>query len=316
MAADGVTAPDAKANDLAKDRAASPDRIAATPTAAAAAAPVSGALGAKTKIGDHMKARLAAVASGAPRTTARAAAAAPKDATKDATAAEPSIASPGAKARALLKDRAAARQSATPAKDQAAAAEPSATRAGAKRGHAPLRPAPPQRAGKAVPSAPAANTRGGAVAKDRPQARATRPSDLLEPVLATAKDAATTGSWTEHLVLFLRVMAAVSLVEGIYHWAALCGIGAPAGGGFEQHTVAWRTATVFFAVIDLVAGVGLWLAAAWGAVVWLTAVVSMAVVEVFFPQVYGGSVFIVLVELALVGAYLWLAIVAARERPA
>ncbi len=135
-------------------------------------------------------------------------------------------------------------------------------------------------------------------------------------MLATAKDAATAGSWTEYLVLFLRVMAAVSLMEGIYHWAALCGIGAPAGGGFEQHTVAWRTATVFFAVIDLVAGVGLWLAAAWGAVVWLTAVVSMAVVEVFFPQVYGGSIFIVLVELALVGAYLWLAIVAARERPA
>jgi uncharacterized membrane protein (DUF2068 family) len=96
----------------------------------------------------------------------------------------------------------------------------------------------------------------------------------------------------------------------------LSGIGAPADGGFEQHTVAWRTATVFFAVIDLVAGVGLWLAAAWGAVVWLTAVVSMAVVEVFFPQVYGGSIFIVLIELALVGAYLWLAIVAARERPA
>ena len=50
----------------------------------------------------------------------------------------------------------------------------------------------------------------------------------------------------------------------------------------------WQTATVFFAVIDLVAAVGLWLAAAWGAVVWLTACVSMAAVEVFFPQVYGG----------------------------
>ena len=45
----------------------------------------------------------------------------------------------------------------------------------------------------------------------------------------------------------------------------------------------WQTATVFFAVIDLVAAVGLWLAAAWGAVVWLTACVSMAAVEVFFP---------------------------------
>jgi hypothetical protein len=46
--------------------------------------------------------------------------------------------------------------------------------------------------------------------------------------------------------------------------------------------------------------------------VWLTAVVSMAVVEVFFPQVYGGSVFVVLVESTLLAIYLWLAIFAAR----
>jgi Family of unknown function (DUF6163) len=138
---------------------------------------------------------------------------------------------------------------------------------------------------------------------------------MLEPVHA-GKAAGAAGSWAEYLVLFLRIMAAVSLVKGLYHWAAVCGIGAPADGGFEAHTVAWQTATVFFAVIDLVAAVGLWLAAAWGAVVWLTSVVSMAVVEVFFPQVYGGNLLIVLAEATLLGAYLWLAIFAAREQPA
>jgi uncharacterized membrane protein (DUF2068 family) len=96
----------------------------------------------------------------------------------------------------------------------------------------------------------------------------------------------------------------------------VCDIGAPLDAGFETHTVAWRTATVFFAVIDLVAAVGLWLAAPWGAVVWLTSVVSTAVVEVFFPHVYGGSIYIVLVEATLLCVYLWLAIFAARERPA
>ena len=143
-----------------------------------------------------------------------------------------------------------------------------------------------------------------------------RPSDLLEPVHAADQNAKASGSWAEYLVLFLRVMAAISLIKGLYHWAAVCGIGAAADGGFEAHTVAWRTATVFFAVLDLVAAVGLWLAAPWGAVVWLTSVVSMAVVELFFPQVYGGSTFIVIVEMTLLGVYLWLAIVAARERPA
>jgi Family of unknown function (DUF6163) len=142
----------------------------------------------------------------------------------------------------------------------------------------------------------------------------TRPSDLLEPVRA-GKTVTPAGSWAEYLVLFLRIMAAVSLVKGLYHWTQVCGIGAPADEGFESHTVAWQTATVFFAVIDLVAAVGLWLAAAWGAVVWLTAVASMAVVEVFFPQVYGGSIFVVLVEASLLAVYLWLAIFAARGQP-
>jgi Family of unknown function (DUF6163) len=149
---------------------------------------------------------------------------------------------------------------------------------------------------------------------DQTQKSSTRPSDLLEPVHID-KVANARGTWADYLVLFLRIMAAVSLVTGLYHWAQVCGIGVPADGDFEAHTVAWQTATVFFAVIDLVAAVGLWLAAAWGAVVWLTAVVSMAVVEVFFPQVYGGSLVVVLIEATLLGIYLWLAIFAAREQP-
>ena len=110
-------------------------------------------------------------------------------------------------------------------------------------------------------------------------------------------------------------MAGVSLIKGLHHWAQVLGIGAGADGGFQAHTIAWQTSTVFFAVLDLVAAVGLWLAAAWGAVVWLTAVVSMAVVEVFFPQVYGASILIVLAEATLLVVYLWLAILAAREQP-
>jgi hypothetical protein len=51
-------------------------------------------------------------------------------------------------------------------------------------------------------------------------------------------------------------------------------------------------------------------------VVWLTSVVCMAAVELFFPAVFGGSLFIVLAELGLLGVYLWLAINSAREPPA
>ncbi len=136
---------------------------------------------------------------------------------------------------------------------------------------------------------------------------------MLEPV-RVGKGVKPVGTWTEYLVLFLRIMAGLSLIKGLFHWSQVCGVGTPADSGFDTHTLAWQGATVFFAVIDLVAAVGLWLAAAWGAVVWLTSVVSMAVVELFFPRVYGGSIFIVLIEMTLLGIYLWLAIASARER--
>lgn len=141
----------------------------------------------------------------------------------------------------------------------------------------------------------------------------TRPSDLLEPVRPTSTKA---GTWTEYLVLFLRIMAALSLAKGLYHWSQVCSIGVAPDHSFQAHGLAWQSATVFFAVIDLVAAVGLWLAAAWGAVIWLTSTVSMAVVELFFPAVYGGSAFIVMTEMGLIAVYLCLAICAARERPA
>jgi Family of unknown function (DUF6163) len=147
---------------------------------------------------------------------------------------------------------------------------------------------------------------------DQTRSQPIRSSELLEPVRETARS---WGSWTDLLVLFLRIMAAVSMIKGLYHCGQICGIGAAPGHDFESHTMAWESATVFFAVIDLVAAVGLWLAAPWGAVVWLTSVVSMAVVEVFFPSIYGGNIFVVVLEVGLLGVYLWLAIVSARERP-
>jgi hypothetical protein len=121
--------------------------------------------------------------------------------------------------------------------------------------------------------------------------------------------------WSRRLVLFLRVMAGLSLIKGLYHWAVICGIGAPFPSGFDSYPTPYQVATVFFAIIDPVAGVGLWLAAPWGAVVWLTSVISMAAVELLFPQIYGGNVWVIAMELILLGTYLGLAVMAAREQP-
>ena len=121
--------------------------------------------------------------------------------------------------------------------------------------------------------------------------------------------------WTRRLVLFLRIMAVVSILQGIYHWAQVTGFIGSEEEAFENQALAWQTATVYFAVIELVAAVGLWLATPWGAVVWLTTVVSMAVIELMFPAIYGGSLMVVTLEAVMLVAYLALAWMAARERP-
>jgi hypothetical protein len=142
-----------------------------------------------------------------------------------------------------------------------------------------------------------------------------RQPQTLEPVQSDDGDAGGR-KWPYWLIVFLRAMAAVSLLKGLYHWTIVCGINAPFPSGFDSYPTPYQVATVFFAVIDLVAGVGLWLAAPWGAVVWLTSVISMAAVEVLFPQIYGGNMLVVVVEVGLLGVYLALALLAAREQPA
>src|ERR1700692_4447777 len=90
------------------------------------------------------------------------------------------------------------------------------------------------------------------------------------------------------LVFFLCIMAVVGVIKGLYRWAQVTGFVGGEEEAFENQPMAWQTATVYFAVIELVAAVGLWLATPWGAVVWLTPVVSMAVIELMFPGIYGG----------------------------
>ena len=121
--------------------------------------------------------------------------------------------------------------------------------------------------------------------------------------------------WTRRLVVFLRIMAVVSVVKGLYHWAQVTGFVGGEEEAFENQSLAWQASTIYFAVIELVAAVGLWLATPWGAVVWLITVVSMTVIELMFPAIYGGSFAVAAAEVLMLSVYLALAWMAARERP-
>jgi hypothetical protein len=142
-----------------------------------------------------------------------------------------------------------------------------------------------------------------------------QPRDAMSAALSTERIDGDENAWTRRLVLFLRIMAILSILKGLYHWAQVTGFIGGEEEAFENQPMAWQAATVYFAVIELVAAVGLWLATPWGAVVWLTTVVSMAVIELMFPGIYGGSLLVVGGEAFMLAAYLALAWMAARERP-
>ena len=93
-------------------------------------------------------------------------------------------------------------------------------------------------------------------------------------------------AWTRRLVFFLRIMAVVSVAKGLYHWAQVTGFIGGEEDAFENQAMAWQTATVYFAVIELM-----------------------------FPGIYGGSLTVVGLEAVMLAAYLALAWMAARERP-
>lgn len=139
---------------------------------------------------------------------------------------------------------------------------------------------------------------------------------MSEPITVVHPFKASTelGPWTRRLLWFLRAMAALSIMKGLLHWSMVIGIGDPIGTAFDQKAQAWQAATVFFAVLDLVAAVGLWLAAAWGGVIWLTTMISMIVIELFFPQVFGGSTWIPALGMSLIAAYVTIAMLAGKER--
>lgn len=117
--------------------------------------------------------------------------------------------------------------------------------------------------------------------------------------------------WTWRLGVFLRALAGVELAKGLVHWAMLIF----AGGAAEPLAglpVSWIAATAFFAVVDPVAALGLWVRAGWGVAVWLIAALGQLIVcALAGPD--GGGWAIIAVTMAAMAVYAWLSIKARGE---
>ncbi len=73
-------------------------------------------------------------------------------------------------------------------------------------------------------------------------------------------------------------------------------------------------AIVFFAVLDLLAAVGLWLAAAWGGVLWLFAACGGTIVLLFMPEFHFGGRPFLIINVILIVIYFIMTWNAAQER--
>jgi hypothetical protein len=85
------------------------------------------------------------------------------------------------------------------------------------------------------------------------------------------------------LVWFMRALSIVWLAKGLLAWAIIIGAAGEAHA-FEKASLAQQSASVFFAVVDIIAGVGLWMAAGWGGGVWLMAIGAHAGLALLIPR--------------------------------
>ena len=117
--------------------------------------------------------------------------------------------------------------------------------------------------------------------------------------------------WGARLVVFMRTTAVLWMLQGLIHWKVIL---APDRIPIDALPDALAAAIVFFAVMDLLAAVGLWLAAAWGGVLWLFAACGGTVILMFMPDFHFGGRFFIPINVALIGVYFMLTWNAALER--
>ncbi|WP_054207683.1 DUF6163 family protein [Bosea vaviloviae] len=90
--------------------------------------------------------------------------------------------------------------------------------------------------------------------------------------------------WRGVLVWMLRILSVLWMAKGLLAWAVIFGLVGEEQPPFEARLLSFQAITVYFAVMDLVAAVGLWLTSTWGGVLWLLAAISQLLLAFFFPR--------------------------------
>ncbi len=119
--------------------------------------------------------------------------------------------------------------------------------------------------------------------------------------------------WSDALVWFMRAIAWLWVAKGLFNWGLVLGAFARYGD-FAVLSRSQQGAIVFFAAVDLLAAVGLWLAAPWGGVLWLLCVSIETVSPALGVRVVASGALGVGLNVVLVALYFFLTWRAGQER--
>jgi hypothetical protein len=120
-------------------------------------------------------------------------------------------------------------------------------------------------------------------------------------------------SWIGALVWYMRTLAWVWIAKGLFNWSLVLGA-MPSYGDFAALPRPLQGSVVFFATVDLLAAVGLWLAAPWGGVVWLLCVAIETVSPALGVRGMVSGALGIGLNLVLAALYFFLSWQAGQER--
>jgi hypothetical protein len=118
--------------------------------------------------------------------------------------------------------------------------------------------------------------------------------------------------WSFVLTWFMRLVAILWIMKGLSAWAVILGVWTPIGQ-FEMRSTGYQATVIYFALIDLIAAVGLWMASTWGGIMWLLAVMSHLILAAFFPGIVSGGLLTLAFFLTLMAVYLGVSWITARD---
>ena len=119
--------------------------------------------------------------------------------------------------------------------------------------------------------------------------------------------------WTVLLVWWMRTLAWVWVAKGLFNWSIVLGVN-PNFPNFSMLPQPLQATIVFFAAVDLLAAVGLWLAAPWGGVLWLICAASEVIAAALGAATSLIGALGLVLDLALIVAYFVASWLAANER--